>query len=76
MYIHVHEPILSCMIRNLPVLHFSKIDSQLCNQDNQGQVFANTDAVYVLCYAILMLNTDQYSSQVKKRMTLEVCKYI
>ena len=45
---------------------------QCCNKDEQGKVFANRDAVYVLCYAILMLNTDQYSAQVRKRMSLEV----
>lgn len=48
---------------------------QSCNKDEQGKVFANRDAVYVLCYAILMLNTDQYSTQVRKRMTLEVHVY-
>jgi brefeldin A-resistance guanine nucleotide exchange factor 1 len=42
-----------------------------CNKEELGKVFANRDAVYILCYAILMLNTDQYSSQVKKRMSLE-----
>ncbi|CAI8046654.1 Golgi-specific brefeldin A-resistance guanine nucleotide exchange factor 1 [Geodia barretti] len=42
-----------------------------CNKEELGKVFANRDAVYVLCYAILMLNTDQYSTQVKKRMSLE-----
>ena len=45
---------------------------QSCNKEELGKVFANRDAVYVLCYAILMLNTDQYSTQVKKRMSLEV----
>jgi hypothetical protein len=44
----------------------------VCNKEELGKVFANRDAVYVLCYAILMLNTDQYSTQVKKRMSLEV----
>ncbi|KAI0807169.1 Sec7-domain-containing protein [Fomes fomentarius] len=29
------------------------------------------DAVYVLAYSIIMLNTDQHSPQVRKRMTLE-----
>lgn len=48
------------------------LTAQSCNRDDQGKVFANRDAVYVLCYAILMLNTDQYSTQVKKRMSLEV----
>ncbi|KAI0747973.1 Sec7-domain-containing protein [Daedaleopsis nitida] len=29
------------------------------------------DAVYVLAYSIIMLNTDQHSPQIRKRMTLE-----
>ncbi|KAH3666507.1 hypothetical protein OGAPHI_003503 [Ogataea philodendri] len=33
--------------------------------------FANADTVYVLSYSVIMLNTDQHSPQVKKRMTLE-----
>ena len=45
---------------------------QECNKDNLGKVFANPDAVYVLSYSILMLNTDQHNPLVKNRMTLEV----
>jgi brefeldin A-inhibited guanine nucleotide-exchange protein len=33
--------------------------------------FANADTAYVLGYSVIMLNTDQHSSQVKKRMTIE-----
>ncbi|GAB7359096.1 hypothetical protein MBLNU230_g5167t1 [Neophaeotheca triangularis] len=33
--------------------------------------FANADTAYVLAYSVIMLNTDQHSSQVKKRMTHE-----
>lgn len=29
------------------------------------------DAVYVLAYSIIMLNTDQFSPQVRKRMAFE-----
>lgn len=33
--------------------------------------FANADTAYVLAYSVIMLNTDQHSTQVKKRMTPE-----
>jgi brefeldin A-inhibited guanine nucleotide-exchange protein len=33
--------------------------------------FANADTAYVLGYSVIMLNTDQHSSQVKKRMTTQ-----
>ncbi|KAF2154288.1 hypothetical protein K461DRAFT_224337 [Myriangium duriaei CBS 260.36] len=33
--------------------------------------FANADTAYVLGYSVIMLNTDQHSSNVKKRMTPE-----
>ncbi|QIX00855.1 hypothetical protein AMS68_006372 [Peltaster fructicola] len=33
--------------------------------------FANADTAYVLAYSVIMLNTDQHSVQVKKRMTIE-----
>ena len=45
---------------------------QDCNKDDIGKVFANPDAVYVLSYSILMLNTDQHNPLVKNRMTMEV----
>lgn len=32
-------------------------------------VFANADTAYVLAYSVIMLNTDQHSTQVKNRMT-------
>jgi len=33
--------------------------------------FANADTAYVLAYSVIMLNTDQHSAQVRKRMTVE-----
>lgn len=33
--------------------------------------FANADTAYVLAYSVIMLNTDQHSAQVKKRMSPE-----
>ncbi|RKP26138.1 hypothetical protein SYNPS1DRAFT_28155 [Syncephalis pseudoplumigaleata] len=35
------------------------------------QEFANADTAYVLAYSVILLNTDQYNPQVKKRMTKE-----
>ena len=32
------------------------------------KAFANADTAYVLAYSVIMLNTDQHSAQVKKRM--------
>ncbi|KAG7807449.1 hypothetical protein KL921_004207 [Ogataea angusta] len=39
--------------------------------NDNPSTFANADTVYVLSYSVIMLNTDQHSPQVKKRMTLE-----
>ncbi|KAL6984825.1 Nucleolar GTP-binding protein 2 [Sarracenia purpurea var. burkii] len=36
-----------------------------------SEVFANKDAVLILCYSLIMLNTDQHNPQVKKKMTEE-----
>jgi brefeldin A-inhibited guanine nucleotide-exchange protein len=33
--------------------------------------FANADTAYVLAYSVIMLNTDQHSAQVKKKMTAD-----
>jgi brefeldin A-inhibited guanine nucleotide-exchange protein len=33
--------------------------------------FANADTAYVLAYSVIMLNTDQHSSKVRRRMTKE-----
>ncbi|XP_031487291.1 ARF guanine-nucleotide exchange factor GNL2-like [Nymphaea colorata] len=35
------------------------------------ETFADKDAVMVLCYSLIMLNTDQHNVQVKKKMTEE-----
>ena len=52
-----------------------KIDRIMCTFSahyctNNPGVFADDDAAYVLAFAIIMLNTDAHSSQIKKRMTL------
>ncbi|KAL2929256.1 ARF guanine-nucleotide exchange factor GNL2 [Bienertia sinuspersici] len=36
-----------------------------------SEVFETKDAVFVLCYSLIMLNTDQHNPQVKKKMTEE-----
>ncbi|KAI6652566.1 hypothetical protein LOD99_4351 [Oopsacas minuta] len=41
------------------------------NENGIGNVFANVDAVFVLTYAILMLNTDQHNPEVKDPMSFE-----
>eukprot|EP00884_Botryococcus_braunii_P022699 jgi/Botrbrau1/9112/Bobra.0305s0016.2 len=35
------------------------------------EIFRNADAVYVLAYSVIMLNTDQHNVQVKKKMTVD-----
>ncbi|KAG5615396.1 hypothetical protein H5410_015220 [Solanum commersonii] len=34
-----------------------------------SEIFASKDAVFILCYSVIMLNTDQHNPQVKKKMT-------
>ncbi|CAK7334922.1 unnamed protein product [Dovyalis caffra] len=36
-----------------------------------SDIFATKDAVFILCYSLIMLNTDQHNPQVKKKMTEE-----
>ncbi|XP_027066620.2 ARF guanine-nucleotide exchange factor GNL2-like [Coffea arabica] len=36
-----------------------------------SELFVSKDAVFVLCYSLIMLNTDQHNPQVKKKMTEE-----
>ncbi|KAF9972974.1 Brefeldin A-inhibited guanine nucleotide-exchange protein 2 [Actinomortierella ambigua] len=36
--------------------------------EGNPKVFANADTAYTLAYSVIMLNTDQHSSQVKRRM--------
>ena len=38
-------------------------------EQNSGTVFANEDAIYVLAFSTIMLNTDAHNSQVKDKMT-------
>ncbi|WOK93033.1 hypothetical protein Cni_G01726 [Canna indica] len=40
-------------------------------EQNSTEVFASKDAVLILCYSLIMLNTDQHNPQVKKKMTEE-----
>lgn len=34
-----------------------------------SEIFVSKDAVLILCYSVIMLNTDQHNPQVKKKMT-------
>ncbi|XP_074312123.1 ARF guanine-nucleotide exchange factor GNL2 [Silene latifolia] len=36
-----------------------------------SETFETKDAVFILCYSLIMLNTDQHNPQVKKKMTEE-----
>ncbi|XP_010240903.1 PREDICTED: ARF guanine-nucleotide exchange factor GNL2 [Nelumbo nucifera] len=36
-----------------------------------SELFVSKDAVFILCYSLIMLNTDQHNPQVKKKMTEE-----
>ncbi|KAE8714154.1 ARF guanine-nucleotide exchange factor GNL2 [Hibiscus syriacus] len=36
-----------------------------------SEIFVAKDSVFILCYSLIMLNTDQYNPQVKKKMTEE-----
>ena len=36
-----------------------------------SEIFVCKDAVFILCYSLIMLNTDQHNPQVKKKMTEE-----
>ncbi|KAG9459297.1 hypothetical protein H6P81_003805 [Aristolochia fimbriata] len=36
-----------------------------------SEMFASKDAVFILCYSLIMLNTDQHNPKVKKKMTEE-----
>eukprot|EP01119_Soliformovum_irregulare_P015397 TRINITY_DN4326_c0_g1_i1.p1 TRINITY_DN4326_c0_g1~~TRINITY_DN4326_c0_g1_i1.p1 ORF type:complete len:978 (-),score=214.86 TRINITY_DN4326_c0_g1_i1:36-2969(-) len=48
----------------------SKFASEYFNQ-NPGAIFGNADAAWALAFAVIMLNTDAHSAQVKKKMTRE-----
>ncbi|KAG0502280.1 hypothetical protein HPP92_002352 [Vanilla planifolia] len=40
-------------------------------EQQSSDIFASKDAVFILCYSLIMLNTDQHNPQVKKKMTEE-----
>ena len=46
----------------------------LLSQDCNPGLYANTDAVFTLVYAVIMLNVDQHNANIKqqKPMTVEV----
>ncbi|KAF1964602.1 Sec7-domain-containing protein [Bimuria novae-zelandiae CBS 107.79] len=50
----------------------TEFSAQYFQQVGSGDI-ANTDAIYILCYAVIMLNTDQHNPNIKgnKRMALE-----
>ncbi|RWR83030.1 ARF guanine-nucleotide exchange factor GNL2 [Cinnamomum micranthum f. kanehirae] len=38
-------------------------------EQQSSEMFVSKDAVFILCYSLIMLNTDQHNAQVKKKMT-------
>ncbi|KAJ3695042.1 hypothetical protein LUZ60_000419 [Juncus effusus] len=48
-----------------------EVFSEKFYEQQTSGIFADKDAVFVLCYSLIMLNTDQHNPQVKKKMTLE-----
>ncbi|KAF5776303.1 putative Sec7 domain, guanine nucleotide exchange factor, Sec7 domain superfamily [Helianthus annuus] len=38
-------------------------------EQQSSEIFVTKDAVFILCYSVIMLNTDQHNPQVKKKMT-------
>lgn len=40
-------------------------------EQQSNEIFVSKDAVFILCYSLIMLNTDQHNPQVKKKMTEE-----
>ncbi|KFK26192.1 hypothetical protein AALP_AA8G214600 [Arabis alpina] len=38
-------------------------------EQQSSEIFASKDTVHILCYSLIMLNTDQHNPQVKKKMT-------
>ncbi|KAJ0971279.1 hypothetical protein J5N97_019238 [Dioscorea zingiberensis] len=40
-------------------------------EQQSSDIFVSKDAVFIICYSLIMLNTDQHSPQVKKKMTEE-----
>lgn len=46
-----------------------KFSARYCQ--NNPNIFAKADVAYTLAFSIMMLNTDQHSKSIKKRMTVE-----
>jgi len=59
------SPVIEFLIEHFSVYWF----------ESNNEPFANADAAFTLCYAIIMLNVDQHSHNAKKQnipMTLQV----
>ncbi|CAN6628830.1 ARF guanine-nucleotide exchange factor 2 [Trichomonascus vanleenenianus] len=53
---------------------FEQFAHRYFNCEGNSEVIASEDAAYVLSYAIIMLNTDLYNTQNKRRMTVDQFK--
>ncbi|KAJ0032016.1 hypothetical protein Pint_13148 [Pistacia integerrima] len=45
--------------------------SERLYDQQSSEIFVSKDSVFILCYSLIMLNTDQHNPQVKKKMTEE-----
>lgn len=61
----------SCNLLLLPIMYRNV---HFPTQESNPEPYANKDAVFTLCYAVIMLNVDQHNSNIKqqKPMTCEV----
>ncbi|XP_068661771.1 ARF guanine-nucleotide exchange factor GNL2-like [Aristolochia californica] len=48
-----------------------EVFSERFYEQQSSEIFVCKDAVFILCYSLIMLNTDQHNPQVKKKMTEE-----
>ncbi|ANB12275.1 Arf family guanine nucleotide exchange factor GEA2 [Sugiyamaella lignohabitans] len=53
---------------------FEKFAAQYCSGKGNTEEVANEDSAFILSYAIIMLNTDSHSPQIKEHMTLDQFK--
>lgn len=53
---------------------FEKFAEEYCKGEGNTEEVENSDSAFVLSYAVVLLNTDLHSPQVKKRMTVDQFK--
>ncbi|KAK2978246.1 hypothetical protein RJ640_024279 [Escallonia rubra] len=48
-----------------------EVFSEKFYDQQSSEIFVSKDSAFILCYSVIMLNTDQHNPQVKKKMTEE-----